>query len=291
MKLLVGIGAQKAGTSWLADYLGLHEEVCMSPIKELHFFDEKHMPQHFAGLRRRRFELLQHKIASMNPTQYFSSKEKREQITTLVETLDFDRSTAAYTQFFRSRIGGRKLACEITPSYSMLDAAAFEDIQSSADEVKILFLLRNPIDRFWSALRMAESGGHVNAESDYESCLNSDSYVLRGDYRRTTLELLKVFKREDVHFEFYENLFSDEAIRRICQFCGIRFAEPDTGKEVNKTKVSKAIPDQVRYAAYQKFAHVYDWAAQEFGSALPESWQVDRREFGSRRVSSVFGSK
>jgi flagellin-specific chaperone FliS len=35
----VGIGAQKAGTTWLANYLDAHPQVAFSPIKELHFFD------------------------------------------------------------------------------------------------------------------------------------------------------------------------------------------------------------------------------------------------------------
>ena len=39
----VGIGAAKAGTSWLADYLAGHPEVALSPIKELHYFDAMHL--------------------------------------------------------------------------------------------------------------------------------------------------------------------------------------------------------------------------------------------------------
>ena len=34
----VGIGAQNAGTSWLAEYLDGHAQVGFSPIKELQYF-------------------------------------------------------------------------------------------------------------------------------------------------------------------------------------------------------------------------------------------------------------
>ena len=37
----LGIGAQKAGTTWLSHNLQLHPEVWMPPVKELHYFDEK----------------------------------------------------------------------------------------------------------------------------------------------------------------------------------------------------------------------------------------------------------
>lgn len=37
-----GIGAMRAGTSWLADVLQTHPDCGISPIKELHFFDRKY---------------------------------------------------------------------------------------------------------------------------------------------------------------------------------------------------------------------------------------------------------
>ena len=37
----IGIGAQKAGTTWLYRNLQEHPEVWLPPEKELHYFDEK----------------------------------------------------------------------------------------------------------------------------------------------------------------------------------------------------------------------------------------------------------
>jgi hypothetical protein len=39
---LLGVGAQKAGTSWLYRYLKSHPEIFMSPIKEMHFFGTRY---------------------------------------------------------------------------------------------------------------------------------------------------------------------------------------------------------------------------------------------------------
>ncbi|NIJ43343.1 hypothetical protein FHS78_003657 [Parvibaculum indicum] len=42
---ILGVGAQKAGTSWLHDYLERRPEVFMpSPWKELHYFDARYCP-------------------------------------------------------------------------------------------------------------------------------------------------------------------------------------------------------------------------------------------------------
>src|SRR5919112_425923 len=43
------LGAQKAGTTSLFNYLGQHPEVYPSPIKETHFFDHGGVRQTYAG--------------------------------------------------------------------------------------------------------------------------------------------------------------------------------------------------------------------------------------------------
>src|SRR5215208_108045 len=45
----VGIGAQKAGTTWLHDYLSSRPDTFMSPIKELHYFDAEFRPDLFSS--------------------------------------------------------------------------------------------------------------------------------------------------------------------------------------------------------------------------------------------------
>ena len=42
--LFVCVGAQKAGTTWLARVLEDHPEIFMTPVKEIHYFD------HVAGI-------------------------------------------------------------------------------------------------------------------------------------------------------------------------------------------------------------------------------------------------
>ena len=34
------IGAQKAGTTWLARVLARHDDVFVTPVKEIHYFDQ-----------------------------------------------------------------------------------------------------------------------------------------------------------------------------------------------------------------------------------------------------------
>ena len=50
----VCIGAQKAGTTWLARMLSRHPQVFVTPVKEIHYFDHvRGVTQHLADRKRR----------------------------------------------------------------------------------------------------------------------------------------------------------------------------------------------------------------------------------------------
>ena len=44
--LIVGIGAQKAGTTWLSQMLAQHPQVWLPPFKEVQFFNHRFIPEH-----------------------------------------------------------------------------------------------------------------------------------------------------------------------------------------------------------------------------------------------------
>ncbi|HGG05467.1 MAG TPA: hypothetical protein ENK28_08405, partial [Aliiroseovarius sp.] len=93
-----------------------------------------------------------------------------------------------------------------------------------ADKVKFLFIMRDPLARLWSNIRMNAAGkGDMAIASEVDSYLagNNRNLTLRSNYRRTLNRLLAVIPRENLHLEFYERLFTPEAIERLCAFLGI----------------------------------------------------------------------
>ena len=64
-------------------------------------------------------------------------------------------------------INARKLNTEITPEYSILEPADVARIHALNPEIKLIFLLRNPIERSWSSVRYNSSLGFnkVNLDS------------------------------------------------------------------------------------------------------------------------------
>jgi hypothetical protein len=140
----LGIGAQKSGTTWLADNLGRHPEVFLAPEKELHYWNAHR-----------------------------------------------DKGLDWYVGHFASAPSGC-MRGEITPAYAILSSAVVAQIAAALPGVRLLYLVRNPVERAWSAALMALERAEMavdeasdqwfvdhfrsrgsRARTDYESCLRT----------------------------------------------------------------------------------------------------------------------
>ena len=145
-RIFLGIGAQKAGTSWLHRCLAAHPDIWMPPVKEIHFFNER--ARHGGGPL---------------PPRLFTSRvrvELREFGAHLLRKRDIGVLPWGWRYFLARRDidwyrrvlahGGARLTGDITPAYSTLSDAAVRELASDLPDVRAVLLLRNPIDRAFS---------------------------------------------------------------------------------------------------------------------------------------------
>lgn len=111
-----------------------------------------------------------------------------------------------------SDVSGKRLG-DMTPAYAGLDPRYIEQIRTHFPEVRILMLLRNPVDRAWSAARMvAEFAQLADDECSDEwllTVLRSRDCVERGDYEAIIRRWRAVFSQEQLLLLFYEDLSAD----------------------------------------------------------------------------------
>ncbi|HUG60462.1 MAG TPA: sulfotransferase, partial [Methylomirabilota bacterium] len=120
---ILGVGAQKAGTTWLHQYLDEHPEVFMSPIKELHYFDEKHCAE-LAPMTTQRFRK---RLAAVTA----KDKVRPAMVRALSARIAMKSDDKAYERYFEERVKPQHRAFgEITPSYSLLPVEGFRDAKS-----------------------------------------------------------------------------------------------------------------------------------------------------------------
>jgi hypothetical protein len=175
----LGIGAQKAGTTWLGTNLRCHPELFVSRPQELHFFDEH-----------------------------------------------FDAGLAAYSGNF-SDAGGR-VKGEITPAYALLPAERVRFIRRVMPDVRLVFVMRNPIERAWSQAMMKLvhiPGRNLEdlSEAELLDQMSSRASRRRGDYVATLDTWQSEFPTEQLFIGFFEDVKQrpQELLSDVFDFLGV----------------------------------------------------------------------
>lgn len=201
------VGAQKAGTTALHEYLTIDPNYAMPAIKELHFFDN--------------------------------------------DALDwrapcYDRYHAKF-DWERPAIRG-----EATPIY-MYWPRSLERIAAYRSDIRLVVMLRDPVDRAWSHWRMETARGVE--ERSFSWCIREGrqrlmaaepwgvhrefSYVERGFYGEQMARLLDLFPREQV-LVFTANALQAKPGATLDQLNGFLGAPPRGDVEHRAVHVGEA---------------------------------------------------
>lgn len=146
----LGIGVVKSGTTWLSHHLRRHPNVFMPGIKELRFFNSLDRPD----VMRANQEYLEQRLQLMlkkaiePPVSY----EWLHRLTLLGVGKPF--TPEWYDRQFE--IGHRRgmLSGEISPQYYTISEKSFERLHAMMPNVKIILMVRHPLDRLRSDIRM-----------------------------------------------------------------------------------------------------------------------------------------
>jgi len=265
---LLGVGAQKAGTTWLHRYLMQHPDVYMSPLKELHYFDTKEP---------RKSEAVRSRLAEVRAKALRASKTGRaERLAARLGVVD-DKS---YRNYFETQTPDRaKMFGEITPAYAHLPEAEFRSIRALFPSVRIIFILRDPVKRMASEIGMHKKLGRpgkarVDDDRTLRRAMNPES-PLRLAYEETITRLESVFAEDELIYLFYETLFRQETIDALCARLGISEQPADFTAVYAAASHHADTARETAENARAGFQSTYEFCRRKFGSALPAEWSAD----------------
>jgi hypothetical protein len=217
-------GAQKSGTTALHYFLRKHPKIALPERQELHFFDDE--------------EIFSRPVDYQLLHRHFRKPPVR---------------------LLPVRLG---LAGEVTPSY-LYWKPAMERIWNYNRQIKLVILLRNPIDRafaHWNMQRFKD-----RERLDFLTALKEEprriaqpltiesrrfAYVDRGFYSRQLERVFKFFPREQVHVVKFEN-FRDrkqETLDGIFKFLGVKSLPRVRDKDRNVVPYERTMtPEEQKY--------------------------------------------
>ena len=276
------IGMQKAGTGWLFDQLQHHADFWIPPIKEFHYLDRdivrmsnprkllemsKHSPKRLAKVLSKRRPWDERDVEFLKEAASLAGKP---------------RNIAQYTALFRFKNG--LLTGDITPGYSTLSEDVIAEVGRALPGVKVVLLIRDPLDRAWSQICMAarnerfdtallKDAGRFRAFLEGNETINARSFPTQivGRWREHAPHIaLQHFFLDDI----IEN--PDETRREILTFLGADPGKPSGEVDADhnrKSKVAKLpLTDDIRAVLVDHFrvellacvdlfgAHATGWA-------------------------------
>ncbi|RAH98389.1 sulfotransferase [Acuticoccus sediminis] len=277
---LIGVGAAKCATSWLWAYLATLDGVVVSPLKELHFFNAKvrrHAIEDMdtTAIRRLAFHIVQEgdACARLRTEPLFQASVDRV-------AMMYD-DNAYFGHFARLCTGApdARVVCDITPSYSLMGREGFGAMRAfcaSQDvAVKLVYVMRDPVDRLWSHVRYYNHlDSRRNAETSWRDLLDDPRFMGRSDYADAVEALDATFAPGCVHYVFYEDLFTDAALADLCAFLDVEARPTDMSARRNETEIRTPIPDEARALIAERLAPQYDFCRRRFAGRVPERWAL-----------------
>ena len=133
------------------------------------------------------------------------------------------RSDAWYESLFRA--GSSRVTGEITPEYALMSADEVGRVRDAFPQLRILYLMRDPIDRAWSQMRMLARlrGLSLHSEAVALTLARDPMVAARSDYRGTLEAWGRHFPPDRIFIGFMEEVrFEPRALlTRIFDFLGV----------------------------------------------------------------------
>ena len=277
----LGVGAQKAGTTWLHTNLKDHPGIWMAPIKEIHYFDEpspgRLIMRAFAGSQPRRKARMRRQLR-MEGRQL--RKLTRARLMWWLRFVFQRRSDQWYRGLFSP--GPGQIAGEVTPEYAPLEERVVARIHALMPRARIIYLLRNPIHRAWSQAAMRFSryghqGLHTIGDKEIEAFLGKGAVSRHSDYVKNLMIWERFYPPPQIFVGFYEELVRDPRalLREIYQFLGVDSSDrfiPETVHIRQNARQYPPIPDHIAHSLAHRFYEGIEQAHERFANTHTAAW-------------------
>ena len=264
----LGIGAQKSATRWLYNQLKRHDDIYLTPIKELHYFDKIRKAETYSD----RYDL------DVWKKNFYNFK--------LLSKPDWkmryffgEYSDEWYSSLFKGA-KGRK-AGEITPEYSILGVDDIKLVKNINLEMKMIYLLRNPSARAWSHFRMHVRRNGLKYdrmdEKDVFKFIGSANCYRKGNYLENIRKWYTVFEEEKVFIGYLEEVIErpNKLLQNVLRHIGVDTDLSRLGTSIEEAShVGQPIPIEPKYQEFLQekyFQHNKD-LYELLGNEIIKTW-------------------
>lgn len=255
----IGIGYPKAGTSYIFKQLSVHPEISLNPIKEIRYLNESWFLPKASFINRlfsKNFHYKEYRARLRSRMRYWSKHPTNIKNDHWHRRFLLGRHS---DKWYDSLFDADKISGEITPAYVYMREKQVRDLSLRFPELKIIIILRHPVDRTWSHIKM-------NLAKHKERNVSDLSQEEIDSRMRTLLALIpKYSEAVPLWKKYFKNVFvgfHDDIIERpaglmkdLLEFLEVKelnLSQLDVEQKIN-VGVKGDIPDQLKQQLQSHF--------------------------------------
>jgi hypothetical protein len=198
----IGIGAAKCGTTWLADMLRQHPDIFIPTEKELHYFNKT-----------------------------FVDNVK-------IDNFQHHKPLEWYMEFFKKAKPGQ-IKGEFTAFY-MPDEYAAKNIFEFNPDIKIIAILRDPVERAFSNYNYFKQLGKIDDVTFEQAIEKAPAILERSNYHKHLKRYFDIFPHENIKVMFFDDIKKDPEnfLKEAEVFLGVKEFIPSNIRERSNVTVA-----------------------------------------------------
>ena len=289
--LLICVGATKAGTSWMYRYLYDHEAFYVRSVKEYLYFTIFKNKKLMRNLKVLNFLIVQYEArfleaeAADDIIRILNLSCRIDDTKALFMALSAERSDdAAYLGYLQAGRTHETVVLDVTPADALLEPAEILRISKLPIRVKLRYLMRDPLERLWSHVRMVAKRSMKEGQDFLAACQDilkrvvynheEAHIVTRGDCKSNITRFTSVFDSSQFQIGFSENLQNGPKFDAMCAHWGIKATSARQIKPAHVGLVAP-FPEALRRDSLKFLKTQYDFVADNFAE-LPANWRKNR---------------
>ncbi|MDD9720303.1 sulfotransferase [Sulfitobacter sp. PR48] len=249
--LFLSVGASKCGTTWLYWVMASHPELHFTPEKELHYFHYKYGQEAILSNERRLQNATARVLSRIDPARS-DIHQVRRNLRFLDAYLNEPINDIWYANLFRAKRRGT-YSCDFSNFSALLPAQAWPEIAANCDKLRVLFTMRDPMDRLWSHVKFhLQVTGQVDkldtwSPEEFRTFARRPFIWDNCEYGVALRKMTAGLRPEMLHVQYYEDLFLDTGatLGALESFLGIAprsYPSDRLERKVNAT-LERPMPD------------------------------------------------
>lgn len=264
----LGIGAQKAGTTWLSQMLSQHPDIWTPPFKEVQFFNHQFVEEH------RKWLPWHFKRGKQNIEKRFQTRgedmpdDMRRYLDRITREPMFNNHW--YKLVFAPTPQGSH-GIDVTPEYSTLPEEGVKFVADFLPKAKFIYIIRHPVDRAISQMKMNLTRARRKPTSVEDWLTEVEDPVLfdRGDYQTYVPRWNAHFGADRLLYLPFGMIARDPIgfLRRVEGFLGLApFDYRNAGSKVFASASGFTVPDKARIRLREKLEPQFGFLDASFGT-------------------------